>query len=335
MIRISFILPCYNVAPYFGRCIESIEHQDIPQAEYEVICVDDCSTDNTVEVIHEYQKQYENIQLICHTENKNAGGARNTALDAARGEYIWCVDPDDSIQADVLRALLVKAEKNQLDMLLFNLLYREEDGTENTKMLYRDENKVLTGVAYSTEICAPKYLHYVASHTCCIYRKAFLEEHNIRYPEIRSSQDVIFVWNAVLLAKRVCSVSTVCYNVFRRPNSTTGSKGKLKAKAIISASLLYCNEVNRLRGINNNEVLDENLQSEMQMTLDNDSRKVLLTTLKEQRLFYKELCHYAAMVDQYRPWMNRKTKKIMNYKLLYPIWQMIVWGYMAYEKIRK
>ena len=335
MIRVSFILPCYNVAPYFGRCIESIEHQDIPQAEYEVICVDDCSTDNTVEVIKEYQKQYPNIRLICHAENKNAGGARNTALDAAKGEYIWCIDPDDSIPTDVLGALIKKAEKNQLDILLFNLLYREEDGTENTKMLYRDEDKVLTGVAYSTKICAPKYLHYVTSHTCCIYRKAFLEKHNIRYPEIRSSQDVIFVWNAVLLAKRVSSVSTVCYNVFRRPNSTTGSKGKLKANAIISASLLYCNEVNRLRGINTEVVLDEDLQSEMQMTLDNDSRKVLHTTLKEQRLFYKELCHYAAMVDQYRTWMNRKTKKIMNYKLPYPIWQMVIWGYKAYEKIRK
>ena len=86
MLKLSFILPCYNVAPYIGRCIESIEHQDIPQSEYEVICVDDCSTDDTVQKIKEYQAKYPNIQLICHTENKTAGGARNTGMDAAKGE---------------------------------------------------------------------------------------------------------------------------------------------------------------------------------------------------------------------------------------------------------
>lgn len=335
MLKLTFILPCYNVAPYFGRCIESIEHQDIPQTEYEVVCVDDCSTDNTVQVIREYQQQYPNIRLICHTENKNAGGARNTAINVARGAYIWCVDPDDSIQPNVLGSLLAKTEDSRLDLLFFNLLCHEEDDSEKTKMLYADAVDVFSGVAFAITLSSPKYLHHVASHTCCLYKKDFLQEHHICYPEIRSSQDVIFVWNAVLLAQRVSAVSTVCYNVFRRPNSTTGSRGKLRAKAIISASLLYCNEVNKLRCINTNEALDADMQFEMCLTLDDDSRKVLFTTLTEQRLFYHELRHYASMVDQYQPWMNRKTKNIMNYKLPYPLWQMLIWGYMAYEKIRK
>ena len=334
MVKLSFILPCYNVAPYVGRCIESIEHQDIPQTEYEVICVDDCSKDNTVEVICEYQKQYPNIRLICHEVNKTAGGARNTAIEAAKGKYIWCVDPDDSIAIDVLMALLNKAEAEDLDMLLFNLKYREEDGGETNKRLYQESDAVYTGIDFVTTYCAPKYMYNVASHTCSLYRRKFLEQNHILYPEIRSSQDVIFVWNSILLAKRVSTIDKVCYNVFRRPNSTTGSKGKLRANAVISASLLYANEINSLRPLNNDDRIDKNLLFEMRLTLDDDSRKILRTTLREQRLFYNEICRYVTMVDQYKYLMNRKTKMIFNYHLLYPIWQMMIWMYMIAGKIR-
>ena len=334
MLKLSFILPCYNVAPYFGRCIESIEHQDIPQLEYEVICVDDCSKDNTAEVICEYQKQYPNIRLISHTENKTAGGARNTALAEAKGQYIWCVDPDDSIVSNTLKALLDKADKQNLDMLLFNLSYREEDGSEQIKQLYQEVDAVHTGIEFTTLCCAPKYMYNVASHTCCLYRRVFLEQNNILYPEIRSSQDVIFVWHSILLAQRVSTVDKVCYNVFRRPNSTTGSIGKLRANAVISASLLYANEINGLRSLNKDERIDKNLLFEMRLTLDDDSRKILRTTLIEQRLFYHEICHYAVMVDQYKYLMNRKTKMIFNYHLPYPLWQMVIWGYMFIRKCR-
>jgi glycosyltransferase involved in cell wall biosynthesis len=127
MLKLSFILPCYNVTPYIGRCIESIEHQDIPQSEYEVICVDDCSTDDTVQKIKEYQAKYPNIQLICHEVNKTAGGARNTGIDAAKGEYLWFVDPDDAIVENVLGDLSKQIEKLKVDILFFNYNYIDED----------------------------------------------------------------------------------------------------------------------------------------------------------------------------------------------------------------
>ena len=118
-ILISYILPCYNVAPYVARCLESIERQDIPQDEFEVICVDDCSTDQTVETIRFYQQIYSNIFLFCHTENRTAGGARNTGIKHAKGEYLWFVDPDDAITADVVGELYSIIYTHNLDALLF------------------------------------------------------------------------------------------------------------------------------------------------------------------------------------------------------------------------
>lgn len=334
MLKLSFILPCYNVAPYVGRCIESIEHQDIPREEYEVICVDDCSKDNTVEVIKEYQKQYQNIRLICHEVNKNAGGARNTGLDAAKGEYIWCVDPDDAIRDDVLGCLIEKSEKQALEILLFNSELTSEQSVTSKGEVHKTREDIFTGVDYALTQCKSRYLYDMAAHTCCLYDREFLEKHNIRYPEIRSSQDVVFVWKADLLAQRVSAVEDVCYHIYRRAESTTGSKGKLYANATIAASLLYANEVNALRSINSNPVIEKNLMHEVGLALNDDSRVVFRMTLHEQRLFYKEIYRYSKEVKQLEASMNRKTRMIYNYRLPYLIWQLLMWGYVIYDKLK-
>ena len=325
-------MPCYNVALYFGRCIESIETQDIPQAEYEVICVDDCSKDNTVEVIKEYQKQYPNIRLICHAENKNAGGARNTALDAAEGEYVWCVDPDDSIETNVLGKLINMSEVQDLDILLFNYILTSESGEESRSGVHKTIGDIQTGIDYTLTQCAPRYLYDMAAHTCCLYKRAFLEEHQIRYPEIRSSQDVVFVWKAELLAQRVNAVSDSCYNIIRRAESTTGSKGRLHANAVISASLLYVAEIDKLRSLTNNQYIEQNLLKEMQLSINDDSRKVMKMNRHEQRLFYQAICTHAPMINKYSELMNRKTKVIFNYHLPYLVWQMVIRMYMMKKK---
>lgn len=335
MLKLSFILPCYNVAPYIGRCVESIEHQDIPQSEYEIICVDDCSTDDTVRKIKEYQAKYPNIQLICHTENKTAGGARNTGLDHARGEYIWFVDPDDSIKENVVGKLIKKAEEQDLEMLLFNYILQTEDGREQKSSVYKSLDDIMIGVDYTITQCAPRYLYDMASHTCCLYKRAFLEENQIRYPLIRSSQDVVFVWKAVLLAQRVSSESDYCYHVYRRPESTTGSKGRLYANAVISASLLYVAEIEKLRTLTDNQLIEQNLLKEIRLSINDDSRKVLQMGRSEQRLFYKEIRKHNTKVNRFYDIMDRKTKVIFNYRLPYVIWQLMMWMYMLKNNLKK
>ena len=83
--KFSFILPCYNIGRYVAGCLDSLYSQDIPETAYEVICVNDCSTDNTREVILSYSAKHPNLTLIDHTENLTAGGARNTGIQASKG----------------------------------------------------------------------------------------------------------------------------------------------------------------------------------------------------------------------------------------------------------
>ena len=102
MIKLSFIVPFYNVEKYIGACLDSLYAQDIPEEEYEVICVDDCSPDNSKSIVKEYQKQHANLVLIEHPSNKGLGAARNTGIRAARGQYLWFIDSDDMVCSNVL-----------------------------------------------------------------------------------------------------------------------------------------------------------------------------------------------------------------------------------------
>ena len=90
MIHISFILPVYGVEKYISECLDSIYSQDMPESDYEVICVDDCSPDRSNEIIRQYQQKHNNLILIEHKINKMSGGARNTGIRNAKGEYV-CV----------------------------------------------------------------------------------------------------------------------------------------------------------------------------------------------------------------------------------------------------
>jgi glycosyltransferase involved in cell wall biosynthesis len=338
MLKLSFILPCYNVAPYVGRCIESIEHQDIPQSEYEVICVDDCSTDDTVQKIKEYQAKYPNIQLICHEVNKTAGGARNTGLNAAQGKYIWCVDPDDSIRENILGKLVFKAELIQLDILLFNLARKEKDRIEiRGDLTHRTLNSSFTGVEYIETQCAPLYIYRVVSHTCCLYRRDFLKKYFIRYPEIVAAQDVVFVWNAMLAAKKVSAINDVCYYVIRRPDSTTGRKGRFAANAILSQSILFAYEVfglyNQFTELG--PIIKTSLQKAIRYALNVDSRNVLYTSRREQEKFYNLLQQNKEKIDLLQPYMNRKTKQLFAYKKSYCIWHWQVYAYWVLDILKQ
>lgn len=335
MLRLSFILPCYNVAPYIGRCLDSIEHQDMSQDEYEVICVDDCSRDNTVDVIKDYQKQYENIRLICHKENKTAGGARNTGIDAAQGEYIWFVDPDDSVVENTIVGLYNKAKGNGLDILFFNKQVCGEDGKKIFKNPLPEIPEATKGQEFFMRYFPNKRMASVTSVWAELFSRDFINNNNIRFPEIKSSQDVVFLWRSFLLAKRVLTDNTVAYNHYRRSDSTTGSVGKYKAKHTISSSLLYVDELGKVKEeVPMEERLRKDIIFGMRNAINDNSRKVLRMPVKERRLFYDEIKNYADLVEKHKRIMNRKTKQIFNYRLPYILWQFIIYSYMLKDRTK-
>ena len=173
------------------KCIDTLLHQDIPQEDYEIILVDDCSPDNSLEMAKEYAQKVnseerivnsEFIRVIHHEKNKGLAAGRNTGIDAAKGEYLCFVDPDDYIEKNSLAALLKQMDDEQLDMLRFN--YQKVDERYNNvadseiEARFDYTPKIMTG----TEFLAHR-LGIGCYVWAYIYRLDFIRSTGIRFFE--------------------------------------------------------------------------------------------------------------------------------------------------------
>lgn len=183
--RFSIIITAYNIEDYIERAIESVEKQTYKNIE--IIVVDDCSTDNTPKKIKELTSKYDNLIYIQHKENKKAGGARNTALNIARAEYIVFLDGDDYLaEKDVLEKLdrVIGTDKTDIIYLGFKI-----EGDREELVIPTEENCTKTYKAAQDK--------YPNPWSKC-WRRNFLEENNIRFPENRFYEDVLFVYKGVI-----------------------------------------------------------------------------------------------------------------------------------------
>lgn len=200
MTRLTFIVPFYNVESYIEECIRSLYNQNIPQSEYEVICVDDCSQDGSRAIVERLQNEYPTLKLLVHTENKRQGGARNTGLKVAQGEYMWFVDSDDQVIPNVLGNLLALAEKSELDMLQFNYVRSaEENGNAN----HDEIGEIQDGETYLFGDKSPKWSEKVIGPWLQLFRRQFLIDNHLIFIERIQYEDTDFVIHAFLKAKRV------------------------------------------------------------------------------------------------------------------------------------
>lgn len=119
MIKLSIIVPIYGVEQYLRKCVDSLQNQDIPSSEYEIILVDDGGHDKCPQICDEYAAAQENIRVV-HRKNGGLSAARNSGIEVAQGEYVMFVDSDDYIEPNVLGGLLAQIEREELDVLRYN-----------------------------------------------------------------------------------------------------------------------------------------------------------------------------------------------------------------------
>ncbi|MCD8403385.1 glycosyltransferase family 2 protein [Tenacibaculum finnmarkense] len=129
---VSFIIPAYNIEPYLERCIKSIVEQPF-SGSYEVVIVDDCSTDATLALAKNIADKHEEVCVIEHRENKKASQARATGFKHSKGEYVWYIDGDDWIGKNVLQSIYDIINVQKLDVLLLKAV--RHDGNKKLKPL--------------------------------------------------------------------------------------------------------------------------------------------------------------------------------------------------------
>ncbi len=231
MIKLSFIVPFYNVEQYIEECIRSLYHQNIPLEEYEVICIDDCSPDGSRNVVERLQKEFSTLKLLTTPENLRQGGARNLGIKQAQGKYIWFVDSDDTIEPNCLLDLLNYAEKYDLDLIRF---YFNQPENYDKMIKY--------GVCSGSELVFDAPMHITPDRRCCtvvpcIIRRQVLLCNNLFFAEKVQYEDDDYAYMFYALSQRAMLLPLPLYNVRQRQGSTTRHQYTIQTMHYLAAQI--------------------------------------------------------------------------------------------------
>lgn len=232
-MKLSFIVPIYNVEPYLRKCVDSLLAQDIPSSEYEIILVDDGSPDVCPQICDEYAAAHENIRVI-HQKNAGLSAARNSGLEVAQGDYICFLDSDDYWQPRMLSGLLKQIECDRLEVLRYDfqnvrIVEGEYEIFKPNKAPKRDVNlseDVTDGETFLNECLGPSC--YAAQF---IIKRELLND--CLFKEGIYFEDTEWTPRMLLKAKRVASTSKVVYNYLWREGSITLPTDPLRRKKVI------------------------------------------------------------------------------------------------------
>ena len=227
--KVSVIIPVYNVEKYLHECMNSVVHQTL--RDIEIICVDDKSTDGSLDILREFEAKDARIQVICLDKNSGQSVARNVGLEKAKGEYVQFVDSDDWITENTLEALYHESKCKDLDIIYFdaNTVYEDEKLKRSQKRFkdyYRREFDYTTpkpGKRLFVDFI--KNNHYRVSPCMQMLRLSFLKKHDIAFYKGILHEDELFTFSTLLLAERTAHVSQPFYQRRVRDESTmTGRK---------------------------------------------------------------------------------------------------------------
>ena len=117
-MKVSVIIPVFNVEKYIDKCLDSIVNQTL--VDIEIICIDDCGTDNSIRIVENYALKDERITIIYNSKNRGLSTSRNLGLQIAQGKYVYFLDSDDYLEENALEDLYNISEKNQTEVLYFD-----------------------------------------------------------------------------------------------------------------------------------------------------------------------------------------------------------------------
>ena len=219
---LTVVIPVYNVEKYLKRCVESVIAQD--WKKYEILLVDDGSTDHSPQICDNYVKTYDFISVI-HKENGGLSEARNTGLSQAKGEYVYFPDSDDWIEPDTFIALSEALESQKFDIISFNreFVKSEEDAIVSDSVV----TIVFEGKDAFVEMLKHSYITGFANDK--IYRKSLFMDHDILFPKGKYYEDLGTNYKLFLSAKKVYATNQKYYHyLIDNPDSITQSWNEKK-----------------------------------------------------------------------------------------------------------
>lgn len=202
MLKVSIIVPVYNVEKYLRDCLNSIVNQTF--TDIEVICVDDGSTDNSLNILKEYANK-DNRFVILQQENQGAACARNYGLKVSNGEYLLFLDSDDVFSSELVEKTFLKAELYDVDIVAYkaisfnSLTYKYAELNDSISKFSRYQNTVFSVDDVPDEI----FNSFLISAWNKLFKREFLLKNDISFQNIKRTNDLYFTNKALVLAKRI------------------------------------------------------------------------------------------------------------------------------------
>jgi len=239
-MKFSIIVPSYNSETYISELLTSIEKQTYDKKDFEVILVDDCSTDQTINIANKFK---EKMNLIIEKLETNSGGPgkpRNTALNIAQGEFVFFVDSDDYIHKDTLMDVSQFIDRNQADVVLVKM--EGVNGRGVPKSMFKETKDEVT--------LANSRIIYTLSPTK-FYRTSLLRDNHIDFPEdLRSAEDQLFTMKAYVNADKIAVLADKPYYY------ATKREGEHMSSAYVAPKDFY-----KVMGLITEEILESPLEN--------------------------------------------------------------------------
>jgi glycosyltransferase involved in cell wall biosynthesis len=230
MLKLSIIIPVFNTSFYLNKCLTSCLNQDIDKNEYEIITIDDGSTDDSVAVIRSIQENNTNIILITK-DNGGVSSARNAGIEAAKGKYILFVDSDDTIEENSFNAIVKEFENKNIELIILNsIIYKNEIKIKETyKFPQQLTGKTLSGIELFKK-------EYSRGSVCgVVFNKQFIYSHELRFSEkIKNGEDSLFMACTFLYASLIIHLDLDFYKVNSREESASQCWNYKKVKVMLN-----------------------------------------------------------------------------------------------------
>lgn len=210
-ILVSIVVPVYNTSKYLDQCLQSLVNQTLK--EIEIICVNDASTDNSLEILNEWATRDSRITVINFEKNRRQGAARNVAIQQARGKYIGLIDSDDYIYEDMYRSLVANSDGFTADIVVANLNAKHKDSDE-LECNFKDRPKTQDDLIRSVLVNGCRMV------TNILKKKLFVE-YDLWYPEGLLYEDNANMAPLFMVAQKVNIFYNECPYYFYRINNTS------------------------------------------------------------------------------------------------------------------
>lgn len=224
MPKISVVVPCYNAEHYLSECLDSIVNQSFK--DFEIVCVEDCSTDKTKQALEKYAKKYKNIRVICNDVNKGLAISRNVGMNNADGEYVLFVDSDDYVSDDCLEKLYNQISKDKCDVVMGAVKVYPENKHDDSCVQRCDSIKTwikfkpFTKLQITKENSIEKYNELYCCAWNKLFRKSFLIDNDIYFINEKCFHEDNGFWLKVMTCNPLISGISVCTYFYRIRNSS-------------------------------------------------------------------------------------------------------------------